>query len=475
MLKLIVAGKEAEGETSFEVRNPYNGSVIDTVASASPAQVEEAVSRAYAARDVVAGLTRSERHRILARVSEILTERRDELSVTLASEVGKTLREARGEVDRAASTFAFAADEAKRLAGDVVPFDAVPGGLDRRGYSVKVPLGIVLAITPFNFPLNLAAHKVAPAMAAGNPFILKPASVTPIVDLLLGGIILEAGFPPEATSVLPGPGSTVGLSLVRDERPRMVTFTGSVEVGKEIARQAGFKRIAMELGSNSAVVVSASADLDFAVKRIVLGAFALAGQVCISVQRVVVHRSIFDETLEAIARQSAALKIGDQLDPATQMGPMITESEAERVGEWIEEAIGLGARKITGGERSGSLYAPTVLADVSREAKLWKEEAFGPVVCVNPYDTFDEAVDAVNDSRYGLQAGVFTNAVDEAFKAAEKFEVGGVIINDFPTYRVDQMPYGGVKDSGIGREGLRYAIQEMTEDKLICFNFWKPN
>lgn len=475
MLKLIVAGKEAEGEASFEVRNPYDGAVIESVASASPAQIEEAVSKAFAARDKVAGLTRAERHRILKKVSDMLLERRDEITVVLAKEVGKTVKEARGEVDRAASTFAFAADEAKRLGGDVVPFDAVPGGRNRQGYSVKVPLGIILAITPFNFPLNLAAHKVAPAMAAGNPFILKPASVTPIADLMLGRIVLEAGFPPEAVSVLPGPGGTVGLSLVQDERPRMVTFTGSVEVGKDIARQAGFKRIAMELGSNSAVVVSASADLDFAVKRIILGAFALAGQVCISVQRVLVHRSVFDETLEAIAEQSAALAIGDQLDPATQMGPMITEREAERVDDWVEEAVGLGARKVTGGKRKGSLYSPTVLADVSRDAKAWKEEAFGPVVCVNPYETFDEAVEAVNDSRYGLQAGVFTNAVDEAFKAAEKFDVGGVIINDFPTYRVDQMPYGGVKDSGIGREGLRYAIQEMTEDKLICFNFWKPN
>jgi acyl-CoA reductase-like NAD-dependent aldehyde dehydrogenase len=255
----------------------------------------------------------------------------------------------------------------------------------------------------------------------------------------------------------------------------MVTFTGSVEVGKEIAKQAGFKRIAMELGSNSAVVVAESADLEFAVKRIVLGSFALAGQVCISVQRVLVHHTIFESTLDAIGRESASLRTGDQLDEATQMGPMIGEGDAERIEEWVEEAKAMGAAVVAGGTRRGSLYSPTVLASVSREAKVWAEEAFGPVVCVNPYETFDDAIEAVNRSRYGLQAGVFTSDVGEAFKAAAEIDVGGVIINDFPTYRVDQMPYGGVKDSGIGREGLRYAIQEMTEDKLVCFNFWRPN
>jgi glyceraldehyde-3-phosphate dehydrogenase (NADP+) len=475
MLKLIVAGKEAEGDTSFEVLNPYDGSVIDEVASASSRQIEEAIAGAYGARDRVATLTRAERAAILKRVSEGLLKQRADLALTLAKEVGKTLKEARGEVERAANTFAFAADEAKRLTGDVVPFDAVASGIARQGYSLKVPLGIVLAITPFNFPLNLAAHKVAPAMAAGNPFILKPASVTPIADIMLGKIILEAGFPPEAVSVLPGPGRSVGLELVRDERPRMVTFTGSVEVGKEIARQAGFKRIAMELGSNSAVVVTDSADLEFAVRRIVLGSFALAGQVCISVQRVLIHREVFDRTLDAIARESARLRTGDQLDEATEIGPMIGEGDAERLEQWIEEATQLGAELVTGGLRKGSLFSPTVLAHVSPGAKVWKEEAFGPVVCVNPYATFEEAIEAVNGSRYGLQAGVFTNSVDEAFKAAAEIDVGGVIINDFPTYRVDQMPYGGVKDSGMGREGLRYAIQEMTEDKLVCFNFWRPN
>jgi glyceraldehyde-3-phosphate dehydrogenase (NADP+) len=474
MLKLILGGKETEGESSFEVLNPFDGSVVEEIASAGAAQIDEAISLAEKARERVAGLTRGERATILKNVSEALIKNREDLTLVLAREVGKTLKEARAEVERAATTFTFAAEEAKRLGGDVIPFDAVAGGISRRGYSLKVPIGTVLAITPFNFPLNLAAHKIAPAMAAGNPFILKPASVTPIGDVMLGRIIIEAGFPPEAVSVLPGPGSSVGLRLVRDQRPRMVTFTGSVEVGKDIARESGFKKIAMELGSNSAVVVTDSADLEFATKRIVQGAFALAGQVCISVQRVLVHQDVFDETVKTVTAIASALSVGDQLDEKTGMGPMISERDAERVGQWIDEARAAGAEVRTGGTRQGSLFAPTVITGVPRDAKIWKEEAFGPVVCINSYRTFDEAIDAVNDSRYGLQAGVFTNSVDEAFKSVEHLDVGGVIINDVPTYRVDQMPYGGVKDSGMGREGLRYAIEEMTEEKLVCFNFWRP-
>ncbi len=474
MLKLIIGGKESGAETSFEVLNPFDGSTVEEVASASPDQVDQAMAAAERSKAAASMLTRADRARILRNVSDALIQRKEDLALTLAKEVGKTLKEARGEVERAASTFGFAAEEARRLGGDVVPFDAAPAGLGRQGFSIKVPIGVIIAITPFNFPLNLAAHKVAPAMAAGNPFILKPASQTPVADMMLGRIVIDAGYPPEAVSVLAGPGSTVGMQLVRDERARMVTFTGSVEVGKSIAKESGFKKIAMELGSNSAAVVARTADLEFAVKRIVLGAFALAGQVCISVQRVLVHRSLFEEVVDAVASLASDLKTGDQLDEATEMGPMISEGDAERLETWIEEAQSRGAAVATGGRRRGTLFSPTVLTQVDPAAQVWKDEAFGPVVCVNPYDTFDEALDAVNESRYGLQAGVFTNSVEEAFRAAERLDVGGVIINDVPTYRVDQMPYGGMKDSGIGREGLRYAIQEMTEEKLVCFNFWRP-
>lgn len=475
MRKLIVGGREQESDSSFEVLNPYDSSVIDRVASAEPHHVEEALARAEAARAAVRAMPRWERARILRTVSDGLLEGREEMSRLMAAEVGKTLKEARGEVARAANTFAFAADEARRLGGEIVPFDAVPGGHARQGYSIKVPIGTILAITPYNFPLNLAAHKVAPAMAAGNPFILKPASVTPLCDLALGRLIIEAGFPAEAVSVLPGPGGSVGTQLVRDPRPRMVTFTGSVDVGKQIAREAGYKKIGMELGSNSGIIVTRSADLDFACSRIVLGAFALAGQVCISVQRVVVHRSAFDQVVERVTALSAAVRAGDQLDEATGMGPMITEKEAARVEAWIAEATESGSRVRTGGSRKGTLVEPTVLTGVPEDARLWQEEAFGPVVSINPYDDFDQALRSINETRYGLQAGIFTDSVEEAFRAIETLDVGGVIVNDFPTYRVDQMPYGGVKDSGIGREGLKYAIQEMTEEKLICFNFWRPD
>ena len=474
MRENIVAGKPAAGDASFTVSNPYDGSPVEEVPIATPGQIETALAGADGARRKVASLTRHERARVLRGVSERLASRSEEVALVLASEVGKTLREARGEVARAVNTFAFAADEAKRLAGEVIPFDAVPGGAKRQGYNMRVPIGTVIAITPFNFPLNLAAHKVAPAMAAGNPVIVKPASQTPVSGLLLGEIVLEAGFPPEALSVLCGPGSKVGMELVRDPRPRMVTFTGSVDVGKRIAAEAGFKKIGMELGSNSGVIVTESADLGFACKRIVLGAFALAGQVCISIQRVVAARSVYEDVVDRVVRLAENLKVGDQLDESSDMGPMVSAADAERLEAWVEEAVAEGASLATGAERKGSIYSPTVLTSVPRDAKVWKEEAFGPVVCVNAYDDFDDALDAVNDSRYGLQAGVFTNSMSEAFQAIEVLDVGGVIINDFPTYRVDQMPYGGVKDSGIGREGLKYAVHEMTEEKLVCFSFWKP-
>jgi glyceraldehyde-3-phosphate dehydrogenase (NADP+) len=475
MYKLIVGGKEQESSTSFDVLNPFDSSLVGTVASAEAWHVEEALSAAVAARPEIRKLSRGERARILDRVSGQLKARSDELGRLLAAEAGKTLREAGGEVARAANTFAFAADEARRLGGEIIPFDAVPGGQSRQGYSLKVPLGVILAITPYNFPVNLAAHKIAPAMAAGNPFILKPASATPLCDIMLGKIILEAGFPPGGLSVLPGPGSSVGLKLVRDPRPRMVTFTGSVEVGKQIAREAGYKKIGMELGSNSGIIVTGSADLDFACRRIVTGACALAGQVCISVQRVVAHRDIFDELLERVTALAGEIKAGDQLDPATGMGPMISEKEAARVEAWVARAAAAGARVTTGGTRQGTLFQPTVLTGVPENEKLWQEEAFGPVVSINPYHDFEAALSSINDTRYGLQAGIFTDSLDEAFRAIEALDVGGVIVNDFPTYRVDQMPYGGVKDSGIGREGLKYAIEEMTEEKLICFNFWRPD
>lgn len=474
MLDLIVGGREMQGTGVLAVRNPFDGALVAEVARAGASEVALALDLACKHQRQVGCLTRAERATILDKVSDRLLGLKEDLACTLAREVGKTIREARVEVDRAAATFACAAEEAKRIGGEVVPFDAVAAGRGRRGYTIRVPVGTVVAITPFNFPLNLAAHKIAPAIAAGNAFILKPASQTPLTDLKLGRVVLDAGFPPEAMSVLPGPGSSVGMELVSDPRPRMVTFTGSAEVGKKIAARAGLKRTAMELGSNCAVIVTGRADLDFAVKRIVAGGYALAGQVCISVQRVLVEESVFEQVVGAVAEAASQLKAGDQLEEATDMGPMISEEAADRVEAWIEEAAGRGAEVRLKGRRSGAVLGPAVLARVPTDSKVWAEEAFGPLVCINPYRALGEAIAAANQSRYGLQAAIFTDSVEEAHRAIEALDVGGVMVNDMPTYRVDHMPYGGVKDSGIGREGLKYAIEEMTETKVICFNFWRP-
>jgi glyceraldehyde-3-phosphate dehydrogenase (NADP+) len=474
MLGPIVGGTERSGETTFKVLKPFDGSVYEEIASADAALIEEAFALCERAKPLIKAMTRGDRADVLRKVSERLIEERDRIATVLANEAGKTIKEARTEVGRAATTFEFASEEAKRLGGEVVPFDAVANGVGRQGFSMKVPVGTVVAITPFNFPLNLAAHKIAPAMAAGNPFILKPASQTPVSGIEVVRIILESGWPQEGAHVVPGRGGAIGDALVGDPRGAMVTFTGSADIGKRISSLAGYKRIAMELGSNSAVVVTETADLDFAAERIVRGGFALAGQVCISVQRVIAQKMIFEDLLSRCVEITKCMKVGDPLDEATDMGPMIDEKAAAGFHEWVNEAREKGAKIVIGGNLERTLHEPTIITNIPRDAALWREEAFGPVIVVNPYDKFEEAVEAVNDSKYGLQGGIFTAKVDEAFQAVNHFDVGGVIINDVPTFRVDQMPYGGVKDSGIGREGLKYAIEEMTEEKLICFNFWKP-
>jgi acyl-CoA reductase-like NAD-dependent aldehyde dehydrogenase len=326
---------------------------------------------------------------------------------------------------------------------------------------------VVLAITPFNFPLNLAAHKVAPAIAAGNAVILKPASATPLTDIELGRVLLDAGLPEDAISVVTGSGSVVGDRLVGDPVPRMVTFTGSAEIGKAIVARAGLKKVAMELGSNSAVIVTDRCDPSSAVERTVRGAFALAGQVCISVQRVLVQKRVLDRFLKEVIAFTESLSVGDQLLEETDVGPMIDEDQAARAEEWLDEAVALGARVAVGGSRKGTLFEPTVLADVPEEARIWKDEAFAPVMAVNSYGMLDEAIAAVNRSRYGLQAGIYTDDLDDALRAAHEIRCGGVMVNDVPTFRVDLMPYGGEKESGLGREGPRFAVEEMTEIRVV--------
>jgi acyl-CoA reductase-like NAD-dependent aldehyde dehydrogenase len=414
-------------------------------------------------------LPRVERAAVLARAAELIESRSDDLARTIAAESGKTIREAAGEVGRAVQTFRVSSEEARRLAGEVVPFDGAPTGGDRFGFYLRVPLGVVVAITPFNFPLNLAAHKVAPAIAAGNSVILKPASATPLTGLALGEVLYDAGLPPRALSVVTGPGGSVGGRLVADPRPRMVTFTGSPPVGRAIQAAVGLKKTAMELGSNSAVIVTGGCDVEAAAERSVRGAFALAGQVCISVQRVVVERGVMDRFLSAACAVAGSLKVGDQLAPETDMGPMIDEGEAKRAEAWVGEGLDAGASALVGGTRDGTLCAPTVLVDVPEDARIWRDEAFAPVMCVRPFDTLDEAIRIVNDSAYGLQAGIYTDRLEDALRAAHEIECGGVMVNDVPTFRVDLMPYGGVKDSGLGREGPRFAVEEMTEIRVIGF------
>lgn len=468
-MKMLIAGREAGVGRAISVQNPRDGSVIDTVPEATPAELEEALAAAARGARAMAAMTRHDRALALERASAAIAERSEELARLLASEVGKTIREARLEVARAASTFALSAAEARRLSGEVVPFDAVPAGRDRLGFWMRMPIGVVAAITPFNFPLNLAAHKVAPAIAAGNAVVLKPATATPLADLRLGSILYEAGLPGEALSVLTGSGPAVGDALVAHAAPRMITFTGSAEVGAAIGARAGLKRLAMELGSNSAVIVTERCDVEDAAERCVRGAYAVAGQVCISVQRVLAHESVIGRFVDAAAAGASRLRVGDQLLEDTDVGPMIDETQARRAAERIADAVAMGGSVVVGGERSGAFVTPAVLTGVPERAAVWRDEAFAPVMVVRPYRALDEAIASVNRSRYGLQAGIFTDDLGEALRAATEIECGGVMVNDVPSYRADHMPYGGVKDSGLGREGPRFAVEEMTEVRLVAF------
>lgn len=466
---MLIGGRPVGGGDGIDVLNPFDGSLIETVPAATEEETELALVTAERGAEAMRKLPRVERAAVLARASELLVERSDELAGTIASESGKTIREARGEVSRAVQTLRVSSEEARRHAGEVVPFDGAPTGKDRFGFYLRVPLGIIVAVTPFNFPLNLAAHKVGPAIAAGNSVILKPASATPLTGIALGRVLLDAGLPPDGVSVVTGSGGAVGERLVSDSRPRMVTFTGSPDVGRAIVRAAGLKKTAMELGSNSAVIVTSRCDVEAAAERSTRAAFALAGQVCISVQRVLVESSVKDRFVDRAVEVTRSLRVGDQLDESTDVGPMIDEGEAGRAEEWLDEARALGAEVHAGGTREGTLVQPAVVTGVPDGARLWKDEAFAPVVAVRPFETLDEAFAAVNDSRYGLQAGIYTDRLEDALRAAHEIECGGVMVNDVPTFRVDLMPYGGQKDSGVGREGPRYAVEEMSEIRVVGF------
>jgi acyl-CoA reductase-like NAD-dependent aldehyde dehydrogenase len=467
---MYIGGEAITTSEPRPVELPYDGSVVGTIFQAAKEQVDAAIAAAAAAAPVIREMTLDERSTILRRAYEKLLERREDMALAVCSETGKPIKEARTEVERAATTLLFSAEEAHRLHGEVVPMDAHPGGKGRWAMTVREPLGVIGAITPFNFPLNLAMHKIGPALAGGNTVVHKPASTTPISGIKMAAIFTECGLPKGALNVITGPGGAIGDMLVTDARVAMITFTGSVDVGLRIRSMAGMKRVTLELGSNSAVIIADDANLDEAVPRAVAGSFAHSGQVCISVQRIFAQRKIRDEFLERVVEGARKLQVGHPHDPATDISSLITVGEAERVEDWIVEAMGHGARLATGGKRQRATIQPTVLAEVPADVSLSQKEAFGPVVGVNTYDSLDEAIAQVNASQYGLQAGIYTRDIQKAFYAARQVHVGGFMINEVPQYRVDQMPYGGVKLSGTGREGPKYAIEEMTEPKLVC---WK--
>jgi aldehyde dehydrogenase (NAD+) len=464
-----IAGRPRSGDDLLEVRSPYDGSLAGRTTQAGAADVEEAVAAAAGAAAECAATPAHVRAGALDSVSRSLAERAEEIARLITAESGKPLKWARLEVARAVSTFRWGAEEARRWSGTLQRLDTDPAATGRMALVRRVPRGPVLGIAPFNFPLNLVAHKVAPAIAVGAPIVLKPAPATPLSALVLGEILAGTDLPAGAWSVLPVP-NEVAAELVRDPRLPVVSFTGSVPVGWSIRDSVPRKHVTLELGGNAAVVVAPDQDdeaLAYAASRIATFAMYQAGQSCISVQRVFAHRDVATVLTDRVAEAAQKLVTGDPTDPATDVGPLIDEQAARRVESWVDEAVASGARLLTGGSREGAAYAPTVLADVPPTAKVAREEVFGPVVVVDTVDSVDEAFARVNDSRFGLQAGVFTRDLQLAFRAARELEVGGVVIGDVPSFRADQMPYGGVKDSGVGREGVRAAMEDLSEERVL--------
>jgi len=473
----LLDGKWISDRKLVEVRSPYDQSVIGTVAQATRADADAASAAAVRAFEVTRKLPAYERQRVLRKVAELIRAQREDLGGTLALEAGKPIKTARAEIDRAAFTFDVAAEEAVRIPGEYLPLDVMESTRGRWGLVRRFPLGPIAAITPFNFPFNLVGHKVAPTIAAGCTVVLKPAPQTPLSALNLARIVTEAGWPAGALNVLPLANEDAGV-LVGDDRLKMLSFTGSAAVGWALKSKAGKKRVVLELGGNAGVIVHSDyghsdADLDYAAERCAIGGFSYAGQSCISVQRILVHSGVLDKFLAAFVPKVKALKLGDPMDEATDVGPLIRPADADRVEQWMAEAVAGGAQVLCGGKRNGSLIEPTVLTHTTSKMKVNCQEVFAPVVTVEPYDDFNDALRRVNDSPYGLQAGLFTRDAALIFKAYEELQVGGVMVGEVPTFRIDSMPYGGVKDSGIGREGLRYAIEEMTEPRLLVMNL--PN
>ena len=466
--ELLAAGEWIGTGEWAEVKSPYDGSVVGRVAQGDAALVDRCAIAARAAFESGA-FPQYERAAVLDRAADLAGERVDELALTIAAEAGKPLKTARVEAERCVDTLIFSAVEARKLTGGTVPMEASAAGAGKLGVMMRVPYGVVGAISPFNFPLNLVAHKLGPAIAAGNAVVLKPAGQTPISALKLAGVLVEAGLPEGWLSVVPGPGSEVGNAIVEHKLTGALSFTGSAKVGWGIRSRVPHKKVNLELGSNAPLIVHGDGDWETAADKVKLHAFSHAGQSCISIQRILVHEEIADGFVERLVANAEALRVGDPLDPDTDVGPLISAGDRDRVKEWVEEAVSAGAELLTGGELvdDGRCLAPTLLANPPREAKVWHEEIFGPVATIDRYSDFDEALRMANDSKFGLQAGVFTRDVGRGLKAAAALEFGGVLINEVPTFRADQMPYGGVKDSGNTREGPAYAVLELTEERFV--------
>jgi acyl-CoA reductase-like NAD-dependent aldehyde dehydrogenase len=467
--EMYIAGEWKEADEFYPLYSSYNNEKIADIPLANESDVKAAIDSAQKNVDVMKKMPAHQRADILERVSQLFQERLEECAMALVKENSKPLSAARVEVSRTIETYKFAAEEAKRIHGETIPLDASKFGEGRLAYTKREPLGVVGAITPFNFPFNLVAHKLGPAIAAGNTVVLKPANKTPLSALLTAEIFEQAGLPKGVLNVVTGRGSVIGNALVKDPRVKMITFTGSVEVGVGIKEKSGLKKTTLELGSNSAVIVNDTEEIDNVVARCIQGAFAFAGQVCISVQRIYVQRELYSTFVEKFVEKTKNLVVGDPAKEDTDVSALVNEEEAKRIEQWCKEAEAYGAKVLTGGKRDGAIFEPTVIAEADPSLKCSCQEAFGPIVVINPYDTWEEAINLVNDSNYGLQAGVYTRDTQKAFDAAERIEVGGVIINDIPSFRVDHMPYGGVKESGMGREGIKYSIEEMTEMKLVSF------
>lgn len=467
---MFLAGEWVDRGTKIDVKNPFTEKTFDTVPSASLEDLETAVKSAQKGAAQMRQLTAFDRYEFLERSIGLISERKEKIAETITKEEGKVINESRTEVDRCIQTMTWSAEEAKRLRGETIPLDAAPGNRGKFGFTVRIPVGVVAAVTPFNFPLNLVAHKVGPALAAGNSVIIKPASDTPLSALLLTEILLDAGAPPLSIQCITGSGGAIGDALVSNPGIRKITFTGSKEIGERIMKTAGLKKVTMELGSNAPVIVMPDADMDKVAAAVAMTGYANAGQVCISTQRVIVQESVYPDLLDALTPAVENLSYGDPSRDNMQVGPMVRESDAERVETWINEAVGAGARLVTGGAREGAVVQPAILADVTPDMKFSRDELFGPAVGLTPARDIDEAIRMSNDSNYGLAAAIFTQDVDQAMRFALEADAGNLNINGGTQFRADLMPYGGLKDSGFGKEGPGYAIEEMTELKMVIFH-----